>query len=99
MPRVANPDKVPEPILKARAKLASMNLDITKENLEKHIDPKEINALLGAMRTSLGKPGNETQKKNYMNAVSFFQDCSFLFPQKVLLTLTTYPFQLYRCKK
>jgi len=63
-------DKVPQPIEKARKKLADLGLPVTKENIEKHIEPSEINKLLGVMRNTLARPGNEKQKSSYSNAIA-----------------------------
>jgi hypothetical protein len=61
--------EVPAPIVAARAKLEELGLDITKENLEKHVSPADINKMMGSLRTALGRPGNEKQKNNFANAV------------------------------
>jgi hypothetical protein len=60
--------KVPAPVLKARQVLQNQNLPVTKENIEKHLDPTDINKLMGSMRTALGKPGNEKQKQSFATA-------------------------------
>ena len=63
--KIANPVKVPAPIQKAKDKLTEMGLAITRENIESNLDPAEINKLLGVLRYSLNKAGNEQQKASF----------------------------------
>ena len=60
--------KIPVPVKNAREKLAKLGLDVTMENIEKHFDAKEVNALFGSLRTALQKPGCNVAKDNFLTA-------------------------------
>lgn len=60
--------KIPVPVKNAREKLEKLGLDVTMENIEKHLDAKEVNALFGSLRTALQKPGCNVAKDIFINA-------------------------------
>ena len=56
------------PIQKGKEKLLELGLEISKENLEKHISSADINNMLQSMRTNLAKPRMEQSKAAFDQA-------------------------------
>ena len=62
---MSSSSKLPTPVVQAREKMQKLGLDITKENIEKHIDPTEINKWMSSLRTTLKKTGNERARQEF----------------------------------